>query len=336
MGELDIAIKVLLQLEPEELARLLLRGLPPLRSIRADEAELPALARRMDKLLLFEPADAPEGEEHALALEVAANWATFLPGRVHEVWTMTCAALKHDRVVPCLLLLKRGDKQGEPRNYLDLSVLDRPVLRFQFELVRAWTLDVADLLAGPPALLPLLPYSDGSTIERVEEAIDALMRVDDRSQRADLLGALAVYAGNVYPDVPWIGRIPEELIMESATQKQIAQLFHDKGLAEGQARGLAEGQARGLAEGQAKGLAEGQAKGLAEGQAKGKAKGLAEGQANALEPILRARVGDTATTYLGRLGSASQEVVQQVSLLLIRPLDEAGYRRELDRLLPAG
>ncbi len=312
MGELDIAIKVLLQLEPEALARLLLPGLPPLRSIHAGEAELPALARRMDKLLLFEPADGAEGEEHALALEVAAHWATLLPGRVHEVWTMTRKALGHDRVLPCLLLLKRGDKQGEPRNFLEVFVLGRAVLRFQFELIRAWTLDVADLLRGPPALLPLLPYSDGSTIERVQEAIDVLMRVEGRALRADLLGALAVYAGNVYPDVPWIGRIPKEILMESATYKQMFQLFHDKFVAEGQAKGLAEGQAKGLAEGQAK------------------------GQANTLGPILRARVGDAATTYLGRLGNASQEVVQRVSLLLIQPLDEAGYRRELDRLLPPG
>lgn len=210
MGDLDVAAKILLQLEPEALLGL---GLPHLRvrSAKASEVELPVMTRRMDKFL--EVVVEGESEPYLVNVEAVANWASDVPKQAFEYWSLARLAVGHDRIATLAVVFKPGERQGEPRNFFSAAALGTRN-DFVFGLVCLWTRTAEELLGGPPGLIPLLPFTADASIERIEEAI-ATLRNAPPSQRADLLGALAVFAENVYPDIPWLAKLPEEIVMEN-------------------------------------------------------------------------------------------------------------------------
>jgi len=225
MAELDVAAKVLLREAPEDLAGLFFEP-ASIRGVLAEETTLPALSRTVDKLLRIEL----EGEEEPLRLhvEVQANWAADVPRRMHEYWALCHRS--HERLLSVLICLKPGSKQGEPRPVYEVSLLGRRPIRFEFELVKVWELEAADLLARVrPGLLPLLPFASGSSEAEVDRAMQALAAVEPRRRRSELQVALATFAGNTFPQTSWLARIPREILMESTTYQEI--------LAEGQREG---------------------------------------------------------------------------------------------------
>lgn len=214
MGELDIAAKALLREEPGALVRLALPG-RAIKAIEPDETEFQALERRMDKLLRLELAD--EAEPVWLHVEVEAVWGADVPRRVHGYWSLaheTRPALRS-----LVLVLRPGERQGEPRGDYVASFLGRPVLSFEFEVVCAWKLKASELLARrEPGLLPLVPFAEGASVERVEEAFNVLAK-DRRS--GDLQVVLAAFSSQVFPGVPWSAKISKEILMESTLFKEL-------------------------------------------------------------------------------------------------------------------
>ena len=90
------------------------------------------------------------------------------------------------------------------------------VLRFRFTVIKVWELDVALLMAERAlGLLPLVPFARDARPPRVREAMKTLSRVEDLQRRADLQGALAVFAGNAFPAIDWAATIPLELLVKS-------------------------------------------------------------------------------------------------------------------------
>lgn len=225
MGELDVAAKVLLRTEPKSLLALALPGVT-LCTVRAGEAELPASALAMDKLFRVEVAGqaAPRWQH----LEVVANWASHVPRTTFAYWSR--ARARFPRLRSFVLVLKPGNRQGAPKDaFVVLDDDGEELLRFRFGLLCAWWLDAAELLGGPPGLLPLLPFTRGASPERVVEALRRLGTVRSRARKADLLATTAAFAGNVYPEVAWRDKIPMEILMASSFYQQI--------LAEGEATG---------------------------------------------------------------------------------------------------
>ncbi len=310
MGELDIAAKALLRAEPEELLRLAFPHLPVV-SATADEVELVALGRRMDKLLRVELDG--DADPHHAHMEVEANWATDVPAQTFEYWSLARLAVGHDRLESFVLVLKPGDKQGPPIDHFVVTVRGRQLMIFRFQLLCAWTLSARELLAGPRGLLPLIPFAGDSSPAGVDAALAVLHSVSPTRRRAELLGALVAFAGNVFPDVPWLGKIPREILMESTVYKEI--------LAEGRALGAAEGRALGAAEGRALGAAE------------GRALATTEAERGIVATLLQGRLGADYRTRLERSDKGSLSALVQ---LFARPLDTDTLRREVDRLLPPG
>ncbi len=176
---------------------------------------------------------------------------------------------------------------------------------FRFQLLCAWTLSARELLAGPRGLLPLIPFAGDSSPAGVDAALAVLHSVSPTRRRAELLGALVAFAGNVFPDVPWLGKIPREILMESTVYKEI--------LAEGRALGAAEGRALGAAE--------------------GRALATTEAERGIVATLLQGRLGADYRTRLERSDKGSLSALVQ---LFARPLDTDTLRREVDRLLPPG
>ncbi|MGE0712037.1 MAG: hypothetical protein AB7N76_31400 [Planctomycetota bacterium] len=79
-----------------------------------------------------------------------------------------------------------------------------------------WELKADDLLSdAKPGLLPLVPYCAGTSSAHVERALEALARIEPEHRRGELQAALVAFAENVFPEVDWSARMPEELLMGS-------------------------------------------------------------------------------------------------------------------------
>jgi hypothetical protein len=142
MGDLDIAAKALLREDPAPLVRLALGG-RAIVSIEADETELQAIERRMDKLFRVTVADG--SEPVWLHFEVEAQWGADVPRRTFRYWSL--AHQTRPALRSAVLVLRPGDKQGEPRGAYEVTVLGERVLSFGFVVLRAWDLDPSEILS---------------------------------------------------------------------------------------------------------------------------------------------------------------------------------------------
>ena len=119
-----------------------------------------------------------------------------------------------------MLVLRPGNKQGRPRDEFVVP----GVLSFRFDLFCAWHLNAEALLgqsAENTAFLPLLPFAEGASVERVEQALRILARDVPRPRTVALQATLATFAGSVFPHVSWLDTIPEEIRMESSFLKEL-------------------------------------------------------------------------------------------------------------------
>jgi hypothetical protein len=230
VGDLDIAAKVLMHLVPAPFVGLALGREVEVRSVRAEDKELAAQALVLDKL--FEVELAGETTPRWVHVDVAAVWESDLPQRMHDYWSL-CRRRAEGPLSSLLICLKPGSRQGKPRNAYEVGE-GATQLTFRYALVCAWEWSSEQLFSGSPALIPFVPYARDATPERVDRAIQALRRVEPRQLQADLLAALEAFAKNVFQDVDWAARMPEELIMESTIYK--------KGEAAGERKGKLEGE----------------------------------------------------------------------------------------------
>jgi hypothetical protein len=219
MNELDLAAKALMREAPAAFARLALGRRARIRSASAEDVELPALARRVDKLLRVQL----EGVRQPVRvhIEVAASWASNVPRRVFGYRALLWReGARLDSVVLCL---KPGERQGEPLGrHEERGHVTRQVLTFP--VVCLWKLRERDLRGLGPAFLPFVPYVRDAAPDLVERTMQELSRLRPVERRADLQGALAVFAGNVYPRIDWLGRIPPEVVVENTFIKAVKQL----------------------------------------------------------------------------------------------------------------
>ena len=300
MGELDAAVKALFQADPAALVRLALGRDVTLREVAAEDTELPVSALRADKVLRYTLAR--ETRPRWLHFEVLASPTREAPRRAHEYWTYLHRAF--DRLTSVLIVLKRGNRRGAPKDvYLVGDANGREVLRFKFDVVRVWAdLHAEDLLAGGLlGLLPLLPFAEGASEDRVHRAMRALDVVPELQRRADLQGVLAVFASDAFPSRRWLDTIPVEILMKT-------RFFDDL-------RALAEAHAK------------------ADAEAKVKTTALAEGRAELLLMQLHLRLGAEVEAWTSAIKAADAAVVDALARAVAEGLPDEALRARLRELL---
>jgi len=238
----DAASKGLIDADP--IAWLRLFGLPG-ETVEPVDSDL-TLALTSDRLLRV---SSPGKTDYLAHFEMQTTYSPSLPHRI-MAYHVT-AGYKYELPVVSVLMLLRKTADG-------------PMLtgRFQFgsaqvdyQIVRIWERSPDDLLAGPVALVPLLPLTNVSEQELpayIRQA-QAIVRQLPAPYERDVWTRMRLLLGLKYkPDQTQdlLKGVYQMLdLRESSTYQEI--------LAEGEARGLAEGEARGLAEGEARGLHEG-------------------------------------------------------------------------------
>lgn len=216
MGDLDIAAKALLRVEPRAFVRLALPG-RQIVSVEPDETEFSRVEMRMDKLLRVHLAD--ETEPVWQHVEVEANWASDVPERVFDYWSL--ARRERGTVRSLVIVLKPSDRQAKPIGRYVVDVLGDRVVDFHFDVVCAWELDARRILSGAElALVPLVPFANGSSKQIVGEAFEVLER-SRAPDRGDLAVALAVFSGHVFPGDRWLDRIGAEVGVENPVLQEL-------------------------------------------------------------------------------------------------------------------
>jgi len=216
VGDLDLVAKILMCAAPEGFVRLWLGHEAEVVEVRAADKELQARKAVMDKL--YELRFAREQASRWLHVEVAAVWEHDLPFRMLDYQVMSRRVVEGE-IGSLLICLKPGSKQGPATDTYRVSTPGAE-LTFRYALVRAWDWTTDELLAGSPALIPFVPYAGDASEAGVGKAIAAVDGVSSRALRAELLGALAVFAQNVFKEVDWAARMPQEMLMESTVYKK--------------------------------------------------------------------------------------------------------------------
>ncbi len=223
MGALDLAGKAWIANAAREVAALAWEG--PVQRARVVRKDLPWSEAQVDELLEVQTA----AGRASLHVELLAGAKADAGRRVHGYWTELHPA--HDRLLSLLVVLKRGRKQGRPRDEYRVAGAGpiAEALRFRYRVVCAWDDTAEKILVGPPGLLPLLPFTRDARPADVDHALAGLGRVRDRTRVAELRVALCVFAANVFPTVDWFARIPGEDRMRSTTYDRIVQEGERKG-----------------------------------------------------------------------------------------------------------
>jgi hypothetical protein len=218
MGDLDLAAMVLLREEPGALLRFVV-GSRPVRAVAPEDATVPASAVRMDKLLRYEVEG--EADPRWLHVEIQASPTSDMPRRMFDYWSR--AFPRYERLSSLLVCLKPGRKRGEPLDLFTAAGVDgSEIVRFRFAVVRLWKLRAADLIASRAAgLLPLVPFAAGTSPDTIDEALKILDSVEPVRHRAELQAVLATFAGQVFPGIDWLGRMPEEILMENTFLRSV-------------------------------------------------------------------------------------------------------------------
>ncbi len=133
---------------------------------------------------------------------------------MHEYWTLLHR--DHTDLDSVLVVLRPGKRRAPVRDeYVVRDADGEEMLRFRFKVIELWTLDAKELTDLGPALLPLVPFARGAEPRRVRAAMRRLARVGSLQRRADLQGALAVFAEDRFPGLDWAAMIPQEVLVKS-------------------------------------------------------------------------------------------------------------------------
>lgn len=226
MGELDPASKAFLDANGAALVRQLLaeRGIQ-VRQVRHAPTVLVWREQRLD--YVFE-AEAEDGAQFLFHFEVQVTPRAEVPERTHE-YNARLRRRKRKRgpaprVISVLIYLRPDGKRGPARSQLvdpEDEVSDLTRLGFDFHAIRAWDLDSGVLVREASPLLPLLPYARGASPALIRRALARLARIPDETARADLMAALATFAGDVFPGPDWFGMIPEEIRMKNTFLRRV-------------------------------------------------------------------------------------------------------------------
>ena len=232
MAELDLVTRTLLSVAPDGLLSVAPDGLlaaawgPGTRVVRSLDPHRVTLRVRDG---LFELRGRP-----ALAhLEVEARPRATSGRRAFVYWCQ--AQVGRTRPIRTLVVYLRPSLRRKPaREHRTRDGAGKP-MTFGFDTLCLWELDAEAALArGDPELLPWLPFMRGATRTCVQQALAAVVgsRRSDHV-RGELAVALAVFAGDVFPQGRWMARIPGDVRVASSTYREILTLGHKEGLEEG-------------------------------------------------------------------------------------------------------
>jgi len=215
----DLAAKAVLEHGKEAIIRCFL-GLP------LEEAEL--IEELPQETVSLRRSDFPmrirlkSGEERILILEFQTRWESDIPLRLLD-YTVRFKLKYHLPVWSAVLVFRKGGGISE--------VYENDVIRFSYKVVKLWEIKAREILReGEIWVYPFIPVMDCSE----KEIFEAERRIYESElsggEKADLLSALAIFAGLKDEDIATkLLKRRRDIMIESPTYR----LIKEEGIREG-------------------------------------------------------------------------------------------------------
>ena len=232
----DVASKVVVELAKENILSVFLGMKVESAALITELPEETPSLRRSDYALWVQTA---EGEELIVLLEFQTYWKGEVVWRLLDSYARTRQRYRVP-VVPVVLVFHRQRVKEE---------YDDGVVRFRYRVVRLWEMEAREILQrGLVKIYPFVPVMASSREEvfQAEEGIYQSAELE-RSQKSDLLTALAIFAG--MRDKSLAEELVErrrDLMIESPTYDMIK----EEGIKEGLQQGIQQGLQQGIQQGQ--------------------------------------------------------------------------------------
>ena len=230
----DVASKVTVEIARYSIVQLLFGIKPDHVSLIERLPQESVSLRRSDFPLMVETED----ERFILLLEFQTRWEREIPLRLLEY--MARLKMEYDiRVVPAVMLFMPSRVASDE--------YENEHVRFRFRLLRMWEMDGREIYErGEIRLYPFLPVMRGGE-EVVREAEEEIYRSElSMSEKADLLTAMAIFAGLKSREMAMeLVRRRRDIMIQSAAYE----IIKEEGIREGIKQGIQQGLQQGLQEG---------------------------------------------------------------------------------------
>jgi hypothetical protein len=221
----DIASKVTVEIAKYSIVELIF-------GIKPNQVEL--MERLPQESVSLKRSDFPlmvemEKEKFILLLEFQTRWERNIPLRLLDYM----ARLKMEygfRVVPAIMLFKHSEVASD--------IYENEYIRFRFKLLRMWEINGRKIYERKEILLyPFLPVMKGGE-EVLMEAEEEIYRSDlEPEEKADLLTAMAIFAGLKSRELAMeLVKRRRDIMIQSAAYE----IIKEEGIKEGIQRGLRE------------------------------------------------------------------------------------------------
>ena len=312
-GKHDQVLRILGDWWAPELAALLAPGTQLEEPLSGD---LPASERRVDWLWRARSDGAPCALHVEFQLRGKEDMA-------HRMFVYASRIVAQYKLPPLGVLVYLMATKPLAQSPFVVEVPGKPILWYDFQVVRLWEVDPAPILTGElSGLLPIVPLMRGATPEQLPTLGERVLELPgmDAHQRSDMVNMLVGFGALRFPKVNvWeylrrstmLSELMEELVQDSPYLRQIRDEAAAKGLAEGLEQGLEQGIEQGLEQGIEQGIEQGRAEGIAKGRAEGRAEGLTKGRLQEAHATLR----ELGLARFPDLSAADLAVIDQITSL---------------------
>ena len=244
----DVVMKELVERDPA--AWLALLDIPTDGPIGVINTDLSTITSDADKILLVE-----SSEPHLVHMEFQSTRDLELAERLLRY--NVNIGYNHTRLVQshAILLHRRADFR-KLTGVLEHKIRGKRVLTFEYEVVRAWTLPVEQLLTGHLWVMPLAPLANApeNRVSEIVRRVDSRLSSETEPSTARIIMEMTLVLAGLRLGKDTIQHFRESLkSMTTLKESSYYQLVHGEGLEEGLEKGRKEGLEEGLEKGLEKG-----------------------------------------------------------------------------------
>lgn len=224
MAKTDIPSKRLMQLRPDDWAKLALKDNSELKMTEMKPDKNPKVESRLDSLFWIEN----DNESFILNMEPQGYYEVSLPARMlryrSDIWEYTMSkgmGAPSIRQAVILFYPKDDNKQHN----LDDGKFDDSGISFSYAVIRIWELEkkyiIDSKLIGLYPLLPLMRVEPNETPDDIiEQSVKAIQTIENQGLRQDSLAAMSMMSEDKYSSELIQKYVGREMLMNSTLYKE--------------------------------------------------------------------------------------------------------------------
>ncbi len=224
VAKTDIPSKRLMQLRPDDWAKLALKDNSELKMTEMKPDKNPKIESRLDSLFWIENDD----ENFILNMEPQGYYEVSLPARMlryrSDIWEYTMSkGMGAPSIKQAVILFY--PKDDNKQHNLDDGKFDDSNISFSYGVIRVWELKkdyvIDNKLIGLYSLLPLMEIEPNETPEDIiEKSVRVIETIEDESLRGDSLAAMSMMSEDKYSSELIQKYIRREMLMSSTLYKE--------------------------------------------------------------------------------------------------------------------